>query len=173
VQSSDAGGLLLGWHALGSVHPEEVECPVCGAVYEANDESAEIPQCPECGEADTWENRQGAGFRALVAEIDGCPSLAELATLGKRLYTRALSREQAGVAWSHYQLRKATLEAAIILGPTALALVGEVERAPVRALPALGARLYRLQHAGNAHVRAEEWRRVWQAYRTRRGPRAA
>ena len=171
---SDASGALLAWHALGAVHAETVECPGCGAVYAADDEAAEIPACPECSTPDNWEARQGAGFQALVAGIDGCASLAELAALGKRLYALALSHDQAGVAWSHYRLRKAALEAAVALGAPARALVAEVERAPAPALPRLGARLYRLQHRrAVAAVTAAEWGRIWQAYRARKAALAA
>src|SRR5207249_627437 len=45
---SDAESALLAWHALGTVHPETIECSVCRAVYEADDESAKISECPEC-----------------------------------------------------------------------------------------------------------------------------
>jgi len=156
----DVDGAFLGWHALGSVHLEAIACTVCGACYETDDEAAEIPACHDCGAPDTWENRQGVSFRALVAEIDGCPSLFELAGLGKRLYTFALPQDQAGVAWTRYALRKAALEAAVTLGAPARALVNEVEDAPARALGALGARLYRLQHGGAVAVAAVEWRKV-------------
>ena len=125
------------------------------------------------GAADNWESRQGASFRALVAEIYGCQSLVELARLGKRLYAFALPQDQAGVAWTRYALRKAALEAAVSLGTPARALVREIEQAPARALAALGARLYRLQHGGAVAIAAVEWRKVWQVYHSRRSPRAA
>ena len=169
----DAVGALLAWHAIGSVHPEIVECPGCGAVYDADDEYLEIPTCPACATPNTWEARQGPTFRRLVAEIDGCASLAELAALGKRVYTLALSHDQAGVAWSHYRLRKSAFEAAVALGAPALALVAEVEQAPARVLPRLGARLYRLQHGRGAAITPVEWRRVWQAYHARKAALAA
>jgi hypothetical protein len=173
VQSS-AESALLAWHALGTVHPEIIECPGCAAIYPADDECHELPTCPACATPNTWEARQGAGFRRLVAEIDGAASLAELGPLGKRLYALALSHDQAGVAWSHYQLRKAALEAAVTLRAQARALVAEIEQAPARALGAVGARLYRLQHSdAGAAVSAVEWRRVWQAYRTRKAALAA
>ncbi len=168
-----AEGALLGWHALGSVQPEVVECPACSAVYEADDEAAALPVCPACGVADTWEARQGVGFRTLVAEIDGCPSLTELGVVGKRLYALALRPDQAGVAWSHYRVRMQALEAAIALGASARALVARVERAGERALPGLGARLYRLQHACALSITASEWRRIWRAYHARRRARVA
>jgi hypothetical protein len=170
---SGAEGALLGWHALGSVQPEVVECPACRAVYEADDEAAALPVCPACGVSDTWEARQGAGFRALVAEIDGCPSLTELAVVGKRLYALALGPDQAGVAWAHYRLRQAALEAAIALGAPARALVARVEKVPERELPGLGARLYRLQHAGASSITTSEWRRIWGVYHARRPTRVA
>ncbi len=171
VQSDSA---LMAWHAVGSVHPETVECPGCLAVYDADDECLEIPTCPACATPNTWEARQGGRFRALVAEIDGCALLVELAALGKRLYALALSHDQAGVAWSHYRLRKAALEAAVALGAPARALIVEVEQAPARALPRLGARFYRLQHGrAAAAISAVEWRRIWQAYRARKAALAA
>jgi hypothetical protein len=142
-------------------------------VYEADDEAAEIPACPACGVIDTWEARQGSSFRGLVAGIDGCPSLAELAAVGKRLYGLRLAHDQAGVAWTRYRLRKAALEAAVTLGAPARALVREIEQASAGALGVLGARLYRLQHGGAVALAAAEWGRVWQAYQARRRRRAA
>ena len=148
--------------------------PRAGRSWPADDECLEIPTCPACATPNTWEARQGAGFRALVAEIDGCASLAELAALGKRLYALALSHDPAGVAWSHYRLRKAALEAAVALGAPARALIAELEKAPARVLPRLGARLYRLQHSSAAAaISVAEWRRVWQAYHARKAARAA
>jgi hypothetical protein len=115
---------------------------------------------------------RGPAFRALVGEIDNCIALAELAARGNRLYALRLSRDQAGVAWTHYTLRKAALEAAVTLGRSARTLVDQIERAGVSGLPALGARLYRVPHGGN-DVSADEWRRIWHAYHTRRASRAA
>ena len=89
------------------------------------------------------------------------------------LLTVAKGMLLAGVAWAHYGLRKAALEAAVTLSAQACALVSEVEQAPARALGALGARLYRLQHGGVMPVAPQEWRRIWQAYHARRRPRAA
>ena len=168
-----AGPNDVAWHVIGSVQGEELVCAACGATYADDDEAAEIPACPECGAAATWESRQGPGFRALVGEIDGCASLVELAGLGKRIYALELPRDQAGVAWTHYTLRKAALEAAITLGAPALALVREVEESAPGRLPVLGARLYRLQQSGASAIRAEEWRRVWHVYHARRRPCAA
>jgi hypothetical protein len=85
-----------------------VACPACGAVYEADDEAAELPLCPACGVTDSWAARQGAAFRQLVAEIDGCRSLAELGAVGKRLYALGLPRDQAGVACVNGRPRRAT-----------------------------------------------------------------
>ncbi len=169
----DAGVASLGWHALGSIYPETVACGGCGTRYEADDEAAEIPACPECGARDTWENRQGAAFLALITEIDGCPSLAELAKLGKRLHALALPHDQAGVAWTRYRLRRAAFEAALTLGAAARGLIAEVQRASERELPRVGARLYRVQRLGAGAITAPEWRRIWQAYAARRRSRVA
>ncbi len=171
VQDEGGEAALLAWHALGPVHAETAICPVCGAPYCPDDEAMELPRCPTCGARDEWEARQGARFLALVTEIDGCHSLTALAVLGKRLYALALPHDQAGVAWTHYQLRKAAIEAAVTLGAVARALVARIESASARALPRLGAELYRTQRA-SAAITPAEWRRVWRAYRGRR-PRAA
>jgi hypothetical protein len=168
VQDDGGEGALLAWHALGAVHAETTVCPVCGARYCRDDEAVELPRCPACGARDEWEARQGPSFLALIAEIDGCPGLAELAALGKRLYALGLPHDQAGVAWTHYQLRKAALEGSVVLTPAARALVARIEAAPVWALPRLGAELYRTQRAGAA-ITPAEWRRVWGAYRARGG----
>ena len=79
------------WHALGTVQPERVTCPVCRAQAEADPDASDLPTCPECGTRDTWEARQGGRFRGIVGAIDTCPSLEELAALGKRLYALALT----------------------------------------------------------------------------------
>ena len=171
MQVDGGAGPLLAWHTAGPLQAEAVSCPICGERYCPDDEAVELPQCPTCGARDEWEARQGARFLALTAEIDGCPSLTDLAVLGKRLYALGLPHDQAGVAWTHYRLRKAALEAAIRLGVAARALVARIEATSQRALPRLGAELYRLQRAGAA-ITPAEWRRVWYAYRARR-PRAA
>jgi hypothetical protein len=173
LAATDESVATLGWHTIGCVYSERVGCPGCGHVYEADDDAVEIPACPECGTPDTWEARQGPAFRQLIAEIDGCVSLAELAALGKRLYAQALSHDQAGVIWSRYRLRKSALERALTLGAPARALVARVERAGALALPRLGAQLYRLQHASATPIAPPEWRRIWQAYQARRLARPA
>ena len=107
-----------------------------------------------------------------MGAIDACSSLDALAALGKRLYALALLSDQAGVAWSHYQVRKTALEQVVTLGPPARALLARVGRATPQSLPQLGARLYRLQHGGAAPIAPTEWRRIWSAYRGRRAPSA-
>jgi len=85
-----------------------------------------------------------------------------------------LPRAQAGVAWTHYQIRKARLEAGTPLGPAARQLLAEIETADAHALPRLGAALYRRQHEPDgAAIPAAEWRRLWAAYRARRPARSA
>ena len=65
-------------------------------------------------------------------------------------------------------MRKQALEAQVVLGRQARALLTAVEQASPKALGRVGARLYRTQHAGTRAVTAPEWRRIWQAYRARR-----
>jgi hypothetical protein len=119
---------------------------------EADDGSPDLPACPAFGTRDTWEARQGGRYRDIVAAIDGCPSLEALAALCKRLYALALTRDQAGVAWSHFHLRKQALEARVALGRPARALLAAVEHASPRALGRVGARLYHVQHTDSRTV---------------------
>jgi hypothetical protein len=93
---------------------------------------------------------------------------------GQRLYARHLPRAQAGVAWTHYHIRKARIDAATPLGAAARQLLAEIEAAAAHALPRLGAALYRQQHEpGGAAIAAPEWGRLWAAYRARRPARSA
>lgn len=117
---------------------------------------------------DTWENRQGVAFSALVAEIDGCPSLVELGAIGKRLYALRLSHDQVGVAWTRYPLRQTALEAAVALGVEAQRLPGEIERASEREPPCLGVKPYRRQRCSAVTIAAAEWRGIWRGYGARR-----
>jgi hypothetical protein len=176
VAEADGDPGTLAWRVLGSVRPERVTCPRCRTRYTADDDTADLPVCPRCGTPDTWEARQDPAFRAILREIEACASRENLAALGRRLYARPLPRAQAGVAWTRYGVRKAQLEGAVPLGPVARDLLAAIERAEPRALPRLGAALYRRQHAGLAESgqpTAAEWRRVWAAYRARRPARSA
>jgi hypothetical protein len=96
-----------------------------------------------------------------------------MAALGKRLYALELSHDQAGVAWSHYHLRKQALEAAVALRQPARVLLAEVEHASPSFLPRLGACLYRAQRTAAIPVSEPEWRRIWQAYQARKLGRPA
>jgi len=79
-----------------------------------------------------------------------------------------VQRDQAGVAWSHFHLRKQALEAHVALGRPARALLAAVEQASPRALGRVGARLYHVQHTDTRTVTTQEWRPIWQAYHARR-----
>jgi hypothetical protein len=45
----EAAQSTVQWHALGTVHPERVTCPVCRAVSDADADSGEVPTCAGCG----------------------------------------------------------------------------------------------------------------------------
>lgn len=45
-----------------------------------------------------WVAQQPKAFRDLLARIEACPSLPELAGLGKQIYRMQLTHEQAGMA---------------------------------------------------------------------------
>jgi hypothetical protein len=116
------------------------------------------------------------GVRAWLQAIDACPTRTALADLGRRLYAARLPRAQAGVAWTRYQIRRATLEGTAPLSPAARELLAAIEAADARTLPRLGAALYRRQHAAAAPdcaITRAEWGRLWQAYRARRPARPA
>jgi hypothetical protein len=176
---ADAAGepSTLGWRVLGALAPEHPRCPACRMRYAADDETADLPRCPRCGTPDTWEARQDPAFRGWLAAIADCRTRAELAALGRRLYAARLPRAQAGVAWTHYRLRQAALDAAAPLGPAACHLLAAIKTADLRALPRLGAALYRRQHApvnaNGAAITTPEWRRLWGAYQARRPARPA
>jgi hypothetical protein len=173
---AEDGPSTVGWRVLGALAPERLRCPACRTRYAAAAATADLPRCPRCGTADTWEARQDPAFRAWLGAIAACRMRTELAALGRRLYAARLPRAQAGVAWTHYRLRQAALDAATPLGPTARTLLAEVEGADARALPRLGAALYRRQHAEPAAatpITTAEWRRLWSAYRARRPARPA
>src|SRR5206468_3809617 len=114
---SEAAPSAVQWHALGSVQPERVTCPVCGGVAEVDEESGELPTCSGCGTRDTWEARQGGRFRGIVGAIDACPSLDELGALGERLYriqhTHAVSvsTTEWRRIWAAYRARRSPLRA--------------------------------------------------------------
>jgi hypothetical protein len=99
-----------GWHVIGTLAPEPVRCSGCGARYPADEDAAELPTCPCCGTPDTWEARQPAAYRALLAAIDAAPTRAALGRRGRRLYAMRLPRGQAGVAGGRWKIREATLE---------------------------------------------------------------
>jgi hypothetical protein len=164
----------LAWRVLGTLDPPRVRCPRCSTGYVADDDAPELPACPRCGTPDTWEARQPAAFRAWLQAIDACPTRTDLADLGRRLYAARLPRAQAGVAWTRYRIRQATLDAATPLSAAARELLATIERADTWALPRVGAALYRRQHAAGAPgLTPAEWRRIWVAYRARRPARPA
>lgn len=115
-----------------------------------------------------WVAMQPDWFRDLLARIEACPSLPELATLGQEIYAMALLHDQAGVAWTWYRLRKARLQATQRLSPPAWRLLQQIQRVPEHALPRFGTHLYRLQHNGLASLPSHEWAALWQVYRDRR-----
>jgi len=106
---------LVAWAArLGTVapvpdadaldHAEPLGDDVDAVTDAVADDTADLPACPRCGTPDTWEARQPAAFRALIAAIEACTSRPELAMPSRRLYAAKLSRGQAGVAWTRYRI---------------------------------------------------------------------
>ncbi|MCZ7625106.1 MAG: hypothetical protein M5R38_04080 [Candidatus Methylomirabilis sp.] len=127
---------------------------------------------PELEEPD-WIARQSQPFQELLTRIESCPSLPELAELGKQLYAMSLTHEQAGVAWTWYRLRKEHLQRTLRLSPPAHQLMQQLQRVSHRGVSRFGAYLYRRQHNGLASLPSHEWAAIWQAYSTRKAALAS
>jgi hypothetical protein len=131
---------------------------VVGDVFEAEDGE-------EC-----WEAKQPVSYRALLARIARAPRLEALAAVAKDIRSRALTREQAAVAWTAWRIRRDHLEARLPLGSTARGILARIGRAngTGRELARLGTWLYRAQHTGSPKLAEHEWRAIWTAYSERR-----
>jgi len=115
-----------------------------------------------------WIATQPRWFQELLAQIESCPSLPELADFGKQLYAMPLTHEQAGVAWTWYRLRKEHLQRTLRVSPPAHQLMQQLQRVPDRAVSRFGAYLYHRQHNGLASLPSHEWAAIWQAYTARK-----
>ncbi|MBW2026574.1 MAG: hypothetical protein JRI90_14575 [Deltaproteobacteria bacterium] len=113
----------------------------------------------------TWIELQPGWYQALVKKVQTCKDLDSLAALGKETYQLNLSRSQAGVFWTEYNIRKLRLESKIELGPTARAFIQRITRANGN-LASLGAWLYKAQQ-GEIKVsnppEKHEWTVIWKA----------
>ena len=89
---------------------------------------------PEPEEPD-WMARQPQWFRDLLSRIETCPSLPELAKLGKQIYAMPLTHEQAGVAWTWYRIRKDHLQHTLRLSPPAQKLMQQLQRQRLATFP--------------------------------------
>ena len=117
-----------------------------------------------------WIKTQPRWFRNLVGRVRSCRDLVALARLGREGYQLDLSKTQAGVFWTEYNIKKAKLEGMIKLGPTARAFIARISKANGN-LASLGAWLYKVQQ-GKAKVAnppcKHEWTLIWQAYHQRK-----
>lgn len=118
----------------------------------------------------TLAPRRYRNLRQLRAFGRGCyeSSRTERPTPLQKRYLM-LSHDQQSVFWTNYTLQKARLEDEVRLGATARALINRIHKA--KNLPALGAKLYKIQH-GEIHVRdppsSDEWRKIWAEYQHRK-----
>lgn len=139
--------------------------------YESPMETAEIyayhpiGEYPEDDET-PWIQTQPQWFQALIAKVRSSKSLSELKALGKKTYSLPLSKDQSGVFWTEYQLKKRDLEEKIKPGPTAKALIQRITKANGN-LRFLGHWLYKVQK-GQVHVNnpptPDEWEIIWKTY---------
>jgi hypothetical protein len=115
-----------------------------------------------------WLETQPAWFRDLIGRIDACPSLPELAELGRTIYGMRLTHDQAGVAWTRYRQRKDELHRGLRLSTHADALLRRIARAHEHDLPKIGTELYRRQRNGLGSLPSYEWAVLWGAYQSRK-----
>jgi len=138
--------------------PGAIGYHVVGGVFEAEDAE------------DCWEATQPVSYRALLTRIARAPRLEALAALAEDIRSRALTREQAAVAWTAWRIRRARLEAALPIGRMARGILARIGRTngTGRELAHLGTWLYRAQRTGSPKLAEHEWRVIWAAYRERR-----
>ena len=137
-----------------------------GAIgYHVVGDAFEVEGAEEC-----WEAKQPVSYRALLTRIARAPRLEALAAVAKDIRSRALTREQAAVAWTAWRIRRARLEAALPIGRMARGILARIGRTngTGRELAHLGTWLYRAQRTGSPKLAEHEWRVIWAAYRERR-----
>jgi len=117
-----------------------------------------------------WIKCQPKWYQFLIRKVRNCNNLDSLASIGKEIYQKNLNRDQAGVFWTEYNLRKAKLERNIKLGPAAKAMIQRIAKANGN-LASLGAWLYKVQQ-GKVKVanppKKHEWTVIWKTYNQRK-----
>ena len=117
-----------------------------------------------------WIEKQPRWFRKLIEKVKKCNKLDELTKIGKEVYQSKLSRDQAGVFWTEYNLKKSQLEQSITLSPTASVFIRKIAGSNGN-LASLGAYLYKVQQ-GKIKVAnppsKHEWTIIWKAYQERK-----
>ncbi len=119
---------------------------------------------------ESWEAEQPEWYQALVERIARAATEDALAAMALEIRSLPLTRDQAGVAWTAWRIRRGHLESALPLGRTArgiLARIGAANGAG-RDLAHLGTWLYRAQRIGSPRLALHEWRAIWTAYREHR-----
>jgi len=153
-----------------NVDPEDATEPE-GPEYDAPDLYAYHPVGEYCRDGEPkWMDRQPDWYRDLIAEVKACPDLDTLRALGKDVYAKDLTHDQAGVFWTEYNLAKGKLERQVKLGSAARSFVARIAKANGN-LGSLGAWLYRAQQGkvkvANPPTR-NEWTVIWKAYGERK-----
>lgn len=142
--------------------PGAIGYHVVGDLFEAEDAE------------ESWEAKQPEAVCALLGRIARAARPERLAAIAQDIRSRALTRDQAAVAWTAWRIRRTHLEAVLPIGRTArgiLARIGAANGAG-RDLARLGSWLYRAQRAGSPTLAAHEWRAIWTAYHAQRSPQA-
>jgi hypothetical protein len=121
-----------------------------------------------------WEAGEPEWYQALLKRIMQAATQETLSALAEEIRSTTLTRDQAGVAWTAWRIRRARLEAALPIGRTArgiLSRLGSVNGAG-RELARLGSWLYRAQRREALRLAPHEWCAIWIAYRDRRSAQA-
>jgi hypothetical protein len=140
-------------------------------------------------EEETWMELQPRWYQALIEKVRKCRDLDDLGTIGREVFHKDpvksckagvrssgpfhwvnLTRSQAGVFWTEYNLRKAGLERTIKLGPVARSIIQRIAKANGN-LASLGPWLYKVQQ-GRIRVsnppQKHEWTVIWRTYHERK-----
>ncbi len=117
-----------------------------------------------------WMDKQPGWYQSIIKNLQACDSIERLAAIGKEIYRKELSHDQAGVFWGEYNRKKAGLEKKITIGATARGMIASIVKANGN-LASLGAWLYKVQQ-GQIKVanppEKHEWIMIWRKYNERK-----
>jgi hypothetical protein len=121
-----------------------------------------------------WEAGEPEWYQALLKRIMQAPTQETLSALAEEIRSTTLTRDQAGVAWTAWRIRRERVASCLPLGRTARGVLARIKAANGngRDLGRLGSWLYRAQRRDALRLAPHEWRAIWSAYRSRRNAQA-